>query len=250
MACRLPVAASVRAARPAVGDRAFHASAVAPKPRRQRNRNNPFALNQMKHFQYDDIPTFGHVKLQKQRQMLDYYRLLQHEVPQLAQFREPFTPAPASDVLTFELTHYQGEAHPGARKAVLHAEVRELFRASQLTAPAAQIKFLLLAGARWRPANVQVVEALNAARAQGTEALQRALDTPDLGTLKISCADYPHETQNMKWCSDVLDRMLSEAQATPTFDDVPLDVRPYIKSEARGGRLPMARAADFPKEWL
>jgi len=37
----------------------------------------------MKHFAYDDIPTFGHVKIQKQRQMLAYYRLMKHEFPKL-----------------------------------------------------------------------------------------------------------------------------------------------------------------------
>ena len=57
-AARLAAAASVRVP---TGVRALGTSAVCAKPRRQRNRNNPFPLNAMKHFAYDDIPTFGHV---------------------------------------------------------------------------------------------------------------------------------------------------------------------------------------------
>lgn len=79
-AARLAAAASVRVP---TGVRALSTSAVCAKPRRQRNRNNPFPLNAMKHFAYDDIPTFGHVKIQKQRQMLAYYRLMKHEFPKL-----------------------------------------------------------------------------------------------------------------------------------------------------------------------
>ena len=79
-AARLAAAASVHVP---TGVRALGTSAVCAKPRRQRNRNNPFPLNAMKHFAYDDIPTFGHVKIQKQRQMLAYYRLMKHEFPKL-----------------------------------------------------------------------------------------------------------------------------------------------------------------------
>ncbi|WFD03040.1 37S ribosomal protein S24, mitochondrial [Malassezia obtusa] len=250
MACRLPLAGAPRALQPSGGARAFHASTAALKPRRQRNRNNPFALNLMKHFQYDDIPTYGHMKLQRQRQMLEYYRLLQHELPQLEQLHEPFQPAPASNLLQFQFTHYQGERHPGARRVVLHVDLRDLFAADVLKTAEAKHKFLLLAGARWSPAQADVVEALNAAQQKGAEALAKAYAELPLGSLKIGCSQYPHESQNMKWCSDVLDRMLAEAQAEPAFTEIPLDVRPYIKSNARGGRMPMPSAADFPKEWL
>ena len=61
----------------------MHTTSALAKPRRQRNRNNPVALNQMKYFAYDDVPTFGHLRLQKQREMLGYYRLLTHELPKL-----------------------------------------------------------------------------------------------------------------------------------------------------------------------
>lgn len=258
MACGRWVGAT-NALRPHLGVRAFHASAANLKPRRQRNRNNPFALNLMKHFQYDDIPTYGHMKLQKQRQYLEYYRLLHHELPMLKQLHEPFQPVPASNILTFQFTHYQGEPHPGARKVVLHAAIRDLFDADVLKTPEAKHKFLLLAGARWTPARPDVVRELNVAQQAGSAAMAQAYLELPLGTLKIGCSQFPHETQNMKWCSDVLDRMLVEAhvrmlllttQAEPSFADIPLDVRPYIKSNARGGPMRKPSLADFPREWL
>lgn len=41
----------------------------------------------MGHFQFDDIPTFGHMRLQKQRQMLSYYRILANQLPELKSTR-------------------------------------------------------------------------------------------------------------------------------------------------------------------
>ena len=60
---------------------------------------------------------------------------------------------------------------------------------------------------------------------------------------------------------DEFDRMIDEAnvcraplrhsrQKPPSFSDVPLDPRPYIKSNSRGGRTRIASADDFPMHWL
>ncbi|WFC98805.1 37S ribosomal protein S24, mitochondrial [Malassezia yamatoensis] len=190
------------------------------------------------------------MKLQKQRQLLDYYRLLENEVPQLRQYHEPFQPATETDVLQFHFTHYQGEPHPGAQKVVVTANVHELWKAAKLSSPQAKHKFLLLAGARWQPADLDVVQSLNSALEQGGDTLAKAYDTHSLGSIRIGCNRCPHETQNMKWCSDVLDKMIAEAQTGPSLMDVPLDIRPYIRSNARGGPVARASAADFPKEWL
>lgn len=228
--------------------RAFHVSAASQaKPRRQRNRNNPFALSAMKHFQYDDIPTHGHMKLQKQRQLLEYYRLLQNELPQLKQFHEPFEPAPASHILNFQFTHYQGEAHPGARKVVLNVDIKDLFGANVLKTPAAKHKFLLLAGARWQAPNFAAVQTLNDALASGSDALAKAYESQPLGSLKISCSANPHESQNMKWCSDVLDRMIAEAQVCRTTNAGRADLWRYSAGRASlhqvgGARRPHAHA--------
>lgn len=77
------VRASVR-----VPSRALHSGPVLlQKQGRDRGsprvHENPLELNKMGYFQFDDIPTFGHMRLQKQRQMLAYYRLLANQLPAL-----------------------------------------------------------------------------------------------------------------------------------------------------------------------
>ena len=68
---------------PRLAVRALHASAAAAaKPRRERA-NHPYSLRELKRFQFDDVPTPAHQLIQKQRQLLGYYRLLRHELPLL-----------------------------------------------------------------------------------------------------------------------------------------------------------------------
>ncbi|KOS16058.1 hypothetical protein Malapachy_3517 [Malassezia pachydermatis] len=207
-------------------------------------------LNMMGQFQFDDVPTFGHMRLQKQREMLAYYRLMANEFPKLKDLHEPFQPPAASSFLTFKFTHYQGEEHPDASKVVLTLPVRDLFQSKALTSMAAKHKFLLLAGPRWQPPTASLVERWNAAKQSGDKTWEALASESDLGTVKIASKTYPNESQNMKWCSDVLDKMVSEANAEPSFADVPLDVRPYVKRTSRGGRTPRPTKADFPAEWL
>lgn len=150
-----------------------------------------------------------------------------------------------------KFTHYQGEAHPDTRKVVLTFHIKDLFNGEVLSTPLSKHKFLLLAGPRWQPPNASFVERWNTALSKGENFLSDICQKEDdLGSVKIASNSMPHESQNMKWCSDVLDRMVSEANAKPTFSDVPLDVRPYIASNARGGRTPRPSKSDFPKEWL
>lgn len=64
--------------------RNLHATASASaKPRKQRQINDPFALRKMQKFQYDDVPTLGHLILQRRRELLKYFRLAEHELPKL-----------------------------------------------------------------------------------------------------------------------------------------------------------------------
>ncbi|WFD32982.1 37S ribosomal protein S24, mitochondrial [Malassezia sp. CBS 17886] len=236
----------------ASGVRALHGTpAPCAKPRRQRARDNPFALNAMKHFQYDDVPTYGHAKLQKQRQLLGYYRLLQNELPQLEQLREPYSPPAPSSFLRVQFSHYQGEALPGVRKVALSFRVRDLFGAGVLATPFAKHKFLLLAAARWAPPSPDLLQRLNAALAKSDPAALDALyEAEDLGSVKIACEEMPHESQNLKWCSDVLDRMIEEANTEPSFCDVPLDPRPHMQPGGRSARFARVTKKDFPAEWL
>lgn len=58
-------------------------AAVQAKPRRQRQINDPLSLRNMGKFEYDDIPTYGHLYLDRQRELLKYKRILQWELPKL-----------------------------------------------------------------------------------------------------------------------------------------------------------------------
>jgi hypothetical protein len=57
---------------------------VLGKPRRQRQVNDPLAIKNMGEFGFDDIPTHGHLYLQRQRELLNYTRVLHWELPKLA----------------------------------------------------------------------------------------------------------------------------------------------------------------------
>lgn len=175
-------------------------------------------LNKLPSYRYDDISTIGHLRLQKERQMLKYYRLVANEFPKLKELSEPFTPPPASSFLTFKFTHYQGEAHPDTRKVVLTFAVKDMFGSDALPTPLARHKFLLLAGPRWKPPTPEFVTQWNDALQAGPDALEALWkNTDDLGSVKIASQNMPHEAQNMKWCSDVLDRMVSEAIVRPYY---------------------------------
>jgi len=159
-------------------------------------------------------------------------------------------PPPESSFLRFKFVHYQGESHPDSRKVVLDVGVRDLFKSGALKTPQAKHKFLLLCGARWQAPSADVIATLNGALERGADLDEAYTSAGDLGKLEIASSHLPHESQNMKWCSDVLDKMIAAANEQPSFTDVPLDPRPYIKSNSRGGQIPVATEQDFPKEWL
>lgn len=77
--------------------------------------------------------------------------------------------------------------HPGSRKAVITFSISDLINhgSEPLASKKVQHKFKLLAGQRWNPQDDSV---------------------------KISCDDFPTFHMNSKWCSDVLDKLIAEAQ--------------------------------------
>ncbi|TFY64047.1 hypothetical protein EVJ58_g2881 [Rhodofomes roseus] len=171
----------------------------------------------------EDSSAAGHLKLQQHRRVLYYWRLIEHEIP--------------------HLVAYGGEDHPAIRKRTVVVPVARL----PLKDEAAIHKFKLLAGTRWTPeppAN------------SGVSPLE---ETQEHGYFSISCEDFPVGAQNLKWASDALDRLLTEANNTKdSFEDIPLDTR-HIESkqrkEAKGDHLYGRRRVrpslrDFPKEWL
>lgn len=90
--------------------------------------------------------------------------------------------------------HYQGEPHPVTAKRVIVAAVDRL----PLNNEAALHKFLLLAGPRWSP---------TPPRDGGVS----QLDSWGNGYIKISCENFPKPSQNLKWASDTLDKLIDEA---------------------------------------
>lgn len=132
--------------------------------------------------------------------------------------------------------------HPASRKVVLEFPVRALFASGVLTSPQARRKFLLLAQDRWDPERrsaEEVIEGEEAAlevasdatisqegqtstpaqdREQGPSRvilqMEKEIVEKGKGWIKIGCETFPLERQNMKWCSDVLDKMISEANVS------------------------------------
>lgn len=215
--------------------RAFSVSASAcAKPRKQRNAADPMALRKMAKFNYDDVPTLGHLILQRKRDMLQLMRTVEFEIPKLSAFRQPYTPPKASQYLQFRFQHYQGENHPASRKVVLNVDVDELVKSGAVKDAKSKHKLLLLAGSRFH---------MKGRESEG-----------DKGEIKISCELFPNERQNMKWCSDTLDALVKEANVrTEDVDALPLDLRPsLIRQDKKRHYLRSDRPTlkDFPKQWL
>lgn len=94
---------------------------------------------------------------------------------------------------------YGGEKHPADVKRTIVVPVSRL----PLKDAAAVHKFKLLAGSRWTPeppsdSGVGIDE-----------------DSRENGYFKISCEDFPKAAMNLKWASDALDRLLTEANVSP-----------------------------------
>ncbi|KAI0734622.1 mitochondrial ribosomal subunit protein-domain-containing protein [Fomitopsis betulina] len=190
-----------------------------------------------------DTSSAGHIRLQQQRRVLYYWRLIEHEMPNLVAYRKPFVPPSAAAPLVVRSITYGGEDHPATLKRAITVPISRL----PLKDKSAVHKFKVLAGPRWTlepPAN------------SGISPLEQ---DQEHGYITISCEDFPMAAQNMKWASDALDRLLTEANNTQdSFEDIPLDTR-HIEAKKRkdkkGEHLydrsrtkPTLR--DFPKEWL
>lgn len=233
-----------------------------------------------------ELTEIGHQKIMRQREILNYFRLVVHDFPHLEQFQKPYTPPKGEEgLLRFRSIHYQGEAHPASRKSVLTVDVAELFASSHFQDRDNGTKraFLQLAGPRWVPSSSyegqenQRFPVQEAFREDGQYA---DVEAPAVGMIKISCERFPYEAQNMKWCSDSFDMLLNLAKVSArgssfNFDllvsaklstfrfldsqnrqhDVagaPLDLRDAQVRQAkksRAGGKHRATIADWPKEW-
>ena len=113
-------------------------------------------------------------------------------------YRKPFVPPSASSPLVVRSITYGGEDHPATLKRAITVPISRL----PLKDKSAVHKFKLLAGPRWTlepPAN------------SGIAPLE---EDKEHGYFTVSCEDFPMAAQNMKWASDVLDRLLTEANVS------------------------------------
>lgn len=190
----------------------------------------------------DHTTSAGHLKLQQQRHLLYYMRLIEHEIPKLVAFRKPFVPPTSLQPLVIRSVSYGGEEHPVTSKRAVVVPVARL----PLKDEAAIHKFKLLSGVRW---------STEPPRGSGLTVEEGG---GEHGYVKVSCEDFPKPAMNFKWASDTLDRLLYEANHGDTFADVPLDTRHLDAKARKGGKGEHARGRgsirpslkDFPKEWL
>jgi len=177
-----------------------------------------------------------------QRQWLHYMRLIEGDMFMLQGLREDFVP-PTSDLpLVVKTVHYNGERHPVTRKRTLTVPVALL----PLRDEVAIHKFKLLAGPRWTqrpPTDGGVGE--SEIEVWGNE-----------GYFKMAVEDLAEPIQNLKFGSDVLDRLIETANDTQKDDmtDIPLDERhvaAVFRRKPKWDRFGHRNSSnDFPVEWL
>ncbi|TFL06693.1 mitochondrial ribosomal subunit protein-domain-containing protein [Pterulicium gracile] len=175
------------------------------------------------------------------RELAYYFRLIEHDMPRLVAYRKPFVPPTPSTPVIVRSVHYAGEEHPVTVKRALVVPVSDL----PLSSDAARHKIRILAGVRWTP-NPPADAGVSGAVGWGD------------GFIKISCERFPEPAMNMKWASDVLDRLVLEANdPKDTFKNVPVDLRHVYsklrkskKGHRRGHFAPPPSIHDFPLEWL
>jgi small subunit ribosomal protein S35 len=116
-------------------------------------------------------------------------------------FRKPFEPPTSNEPLVIRSIEYMGEHHPAAAKQAIVAPVARL----PLRDAEAIHKFKLLAGVNWseqppRDAGIGPEE-----------------ESGEHGYVKISTETFPEQAMNLKWGSDVLDRLIEEANDVRYF---------------------------------
>lgn len=158
----------------------------------------------------------GHIFLGQQRQVLQYMRLIEHDMPKLVrmfpgihnstsrqltfiysivEYRVPFTPPPSERPLVVRSIDYGGEQHPATTKRTVVVPVSRL----PLKNDSSIHNVKLLAGPRW---TIKPPSDSGIAVGEGTG---------EHGYIKISCEDFPESGMNLKWISDTLDRLVEQA---------------------------------------
>ncbi|KAI8342815.1 mitochondrial ribosomal subunit protein-domain-containing protein [Chlamydoabsidia padenii] len=160
---------------------------------RFRKPEKKFDVEHMETFAFDDQTTIGHNLFENIRNVRQYLRKTQYELPKLSAYAKTFIPPTAEDIIKYKTYTYCGEGHPVERKVVLSVKVSDLKLTSEQ-----RHKFLLLAGPRYH------------------------VDTDEL---IMSSEKFPKATQNKKYVGDLLQSLLKEAKDDKdTFADIPLNL--------------------------
>ncbi|CAE6464580.1 unnamed protein product [Rhizoctonia solani] len=195
----------------------------------------------------NDSTSMGHRLIRERRELLHYLRLIEYDVPRLSKFKKPFQPPSSKTPLSIRTFTYGGEPHAAEHKAILVAPISQI----GLKNPQAIHKFKLLAGVRWseaapRDAGFAIGEVEDPSFAEH-------------GYIKISSEHFPEVRMNAKWCSDILDELIKQANdpSEDSLADLPLDTRHLISQKIKRrqgghsfGQTKRATIRDFPQEWL
>lgn len=174
-------------------------------------------------FEYDDLPSKGHIQLREHRIQREYNRVAAYDLPQLASLARPYNPLPENQaVLQFKYYAFLGEEHPASGKVSVRFSPSKL--SGTLTAEQ-QHKLKLLAGSRYN-AKADVIT--------------------------ISCQRFAKQAQNKRWLADTIKKLLAEAKSTcenaeTDYSSLPLDTR-HITARQRRNRGVYPNY-EFPAEW-
>lgn len=171
-------------------------------------------------FMYDDIPSVGHMQVEKVRKIRHLQRMSAYVLPRLVDYHVPFDPVEADkkkSPLTFKYTSYTGETADEEVKVVCYFDPKDL----GLSAKGLH-KFKLLSGM-----NYDVLT----------------------GQCKFASKRHPSAPENKHHLLSQIMKLKQEAETGDSFEDVPLDTRFARNKRERIEKRDRYRLAVFPKEW-
>ncbi|KAF3932175.1 hypothetical protein ABW20_dc0108823 [Dactylellina cionopaga] len=173
-----------------------------------KSENEDFADPKIWEWNSTDMSSMAHAELEEHRDARKYARLAMYDMLRLSRFTKPFEVPTATEILRFRYTTYMGVAHPSEKKVVMEC-CPDDFGLKKVQ----RDKLIKLCGARYDPTR---------------------------NILKFSCEMFPHQHQNKRWLSELIDKLVEEAKDdADTFEDVPFDFRHHKFKPQRS----------FPKEW-